>query len=1439
MDSAPLLDVLTSYAPAFVLQRIAVDPAPIEQPRLDRLRAAVLFVDISGFTALTERLNSAGAGSLGGAEALSRLLNNYFGLLIELVTAHGGDVVKFAGDALLALWPDENDDLTTAVHRAAQCGQAMQESLHGYEVAEGIRLAVHMGLDAGIVVAAHIGGIYGRWELLLGGTPLTQMSQAARQARPGQLILAPQAARLLQGRCGGYPLASGAFRLEGVTGLKLQPLAAPSPPALAEAALRAYIPGAILSRLQAGQSDWLAELRRVSVIFVNLPDAVGEQSARGGLLRAHQIMQTLQQAIYLYEGSVNKLYVDDKGATLVAALGLPPLAHEDDAVRAVHAAVEIQRRLHSLGWRSSIGIATGTAFCGAIGNNRRREYTMIGDVINLAARLMQVAREADHGPGVPIFCDGATYRMAQHRLAFTELAPVYVKGKAEPVAIYRPSPSTTAPGASLTAAVPAVAPTGRPDKPPLVGRGPERQLLAEAVRRLLERPDPPATRIIVIEGEAGIGKSRLVEFLQSEAEAHGASYLIGAGDAVEKTTPYNAWRAIFRWLFKLDELPENATLRRRRVLDQLASQPELQPLLPLLEAVLPLEFGGREGREGPLDGGDNELTGQMTGQVRADNIRDLLLRLLQTAVAGEPRLIILEDAHWLDSASWALVRLASLEVRPLLLVISTRPAVEPVPAEYRQIMADPATTVIRLNALSPDDALLLVCRRLGVPTLPEPVAHLIRQKAEGHPFFSEELAYALRDSGLILIETGLCRLAPEAGDLSSLTFPNTIQGVITSRIDRLPPPQQLALKVASVIGRIFSFHVLRDIHPIEADKPKLAEYLVTLEQLDITPLETPEPELAYIFKHIITRDVAYNLMLYSQRQQLHRAAAEWYERTQQANLASHYSILAYHWRSTGSRAKTVEYMGKAGEQALRSGAYQEAAEFFFEALALSGTHDVKGVYVKGVQDSRSSASHSRRQKQGLATPYASPLNRARWQRLLAEAYLGLGRLADSHRSFKQVSATLGQPAPENRAALMVSLLKNVAIQALHRCWPARFIGRVTEPEAQAALREMAQANAMVGEIYYMESQKIQAIYGGLRALNEAEQAGPSQVLARAYASMCVAAGVVGLHRLGNEYRRQAQAIAREMNHLPTLANVLKATSVYGLGMAEWQRTEPELQQAVDIHRRLGDWRQLGDSLTFLGRLTHYQGQFVRSRAIRQELYEVACRAENRLHQAWGLYGQVESIVRLGYPGYLEQSLQLLAQSVALLDERPNVLAQLNISGLFALLYLRQGHYQQAQQEAESLLKILTELSPTSVTRLDGCAAMADVFLSLWEVAGANVDSQIIRASRQSCRILHQFGRPYLLGRPRAWLFQGICDWLSGHPAKARQAWRKSLDWARRLSMPYDEGLAHYEIGRHWPPGSAAREQHLTSARAIFERLQAEYDLNRLSSGVCLNETQPL
>ncbi|RME49698.1 MAG: guanylate cyclase, partial [Caldilineae bacterium] len=628
-----LLNALSSYVPQLVIRHLADHPEPLTEPVGYTFPAAVLLADIIGFTPLTDRLAERGYI---GAEELTYLLNVYFEEIIELFTIHGGDVVKFAGDALLALWPigATGDDLTTVTRRATQAALLVQTMLHDHKVQEDVRLSLRIGIGVGDVFAAHIGGVYGRWELLVTGEPFVQVRQAQNHARSGEVVLSPQSWALVQAYSEGYLIEDG---FAAVTDIHAPlPFFTPEPYPLlprAEAALRGYIPGTVLSRVIAGQGEWISELRQVAVLFISLPDIRPTQPQ--ALEQAQRMMSTLQTAIYRYEGSINKISVDDKGSTLIAAMGLPPLAHEDDTVRAVRAALAIQAELRRMGLRSNIGVASGRVFCGAIGSVRRREYTMIGDVVNMAARLMQAASD-------DILCDAATYQIARSHIHFEALSPIPLKGKTNPVPVYRPHSE-----AKIT-----IAP-----KTDMVGRVDEKTFLVHALQSLLRGG---VGGVILIEGEAGIGKSRLVEELQRQAEILHINTFLGRGDALEQNTPYSPWRAIFHHLlnFPADASPET---RRRRVQELLASNPNQRRLAPLLSDVLRLDLP------------DNDFTASMDAAARAQNRHELLLQLVQASITRAPKVLILEDAHWLDSASWRLALAVSQQIESLLLVIVARP----------------------------------------------------------------------------------------------------------------------------------------------------------------------------------------------------------------------------------------------------------------------------------------------------------------------------------------------------------------------------------------------------------------------------------------------------------------------------------------------------------------------------------------------------------------------------------------------------------------------------------------------------------------------------------------------------------------------------------------------------------------------------------------------
>lgn len=1356
MERHEFITTLASYVPDVILRRFARDPRPPSEPLAEKFTGPVLIADVSGFTTITEALVKRGAI---GAELLKGLLNEYFGRVIGIITAHGGDVVRFAGDAVLAAWyADTAAGLSDLTARAVHCGLALQAELHDYPTREGPALSLKIGIGAGEFVILHLGGVGDRWDFLVSGPAFVQSFTALDRAGPGQVVASLRAWSHVSSRFTGQQLPMGSV-LVRATHAVTEPREASLPAVTEEMAqsLGGYIPGAVTSCLAAGHEDWLGELRVVSSLFINLP----ELNYATPLARAQQIMRDLQTELYHFEGSINKLNVDDKGTSLLAALGLPPMVHDDDAKRAVQAGMAIAQKLGALGLRSSIGIATGRVFCGAIGSPRRREYTLLGDSVNLAARLMQAALG-------DVLCDEATCHMTRSRIEFERLPEVLIKGKSEPVTVHRPVEH------------------GRPTavaRGEMVGRQRERAVLAERLRALVAGAE---TAVVIVEGEAGIGKSRLVADLLDKARAFGVTSFVGAGDAVEASTLYYAWRPVFQQLLGLGADETAPEARRQHILRRLASDPETAALAPLLEAVLPCGLT------------DNEVTAHMTGQVRGENTRNLLLRLLTRFAAQTPTLVILDDAHWQDSASWALTSQVSRQIPSILLLLSTRPFTQSSPAEFNQLLRAASTTHLRLDKLAPEDTAQLLCRSLGASAVPENVAALIHDKGEGNPLFVEELAYALRDGGLLQIEGGKCRLAAALPDWTKIGLPETLHGVIASRIDRLGTTEQLAVKVASVLGQHFRYRALHDNYPVEQDRPMLREHLLSAQQADIIGLDIREPEPIYLFRHVMMQQVAYELLLFEQRQQLHHTIAEWYEKSYADNLAQHYPFLAYHWRHAGEPAKAIEYLEKAGEQSLASGGYSEAAAFLGDALSLDAEAGLRN----------------------------TPFRRARWERQLGEAYLGLGRLPESRDHLHQALQLLRRPAPATPAAVRSDLLGHMARQLARRIVRGRSTAATPQIQGTSDSRiEAARTYERLAEIYYLSNEKTRLLHALLATLNLTESAGPSPELARAYANTSCAAGLSGLHRLARAYGRDALATANAVGDPVATAWVLLAAGIYALGMGQTAEAQHALAEAISLYRRIGDWQHWGICVGMIAQATYSAGDLPRGLELWNELYTIARGRGDTLQQAWALNGQADGLLKTGDGQQAGQAAALMQTALELFKENIDKVAMTASYGLLALAHLRHGDYPDAWQAAEEGMHLVDEIgSPTGYYMLAGYAGAANTYLALWETDNVQPREVLADKARHACQALDRYARTFALGQPSARLCDGRLAWLAGRRKTALKAWSNSLLAADRLGMPFDQALAHLEIGQHLPNGDPERREHLTNARNIFSQVKSPYYL---------------
>lgn len=1344
-------------------------------PLLDYGQGAALFADISGFTRLTALLAQE-LGPQRGAEEITRQLDRIYTALITQVHAYAGSVISFSGDAITCWFGDEppgaegRDD---GPRRATACALAIQMAMAGFEttrtpagtaVSVGVKVAVAAGTTRRFLVGQPQ---VQRFDVLAG--PLVDRTAAAEQLlAPGEIAVGAE----VLGHFGGQlrirewrRTASGEH--VAVVASLAQPI--PTSPWLElpeiDAALACqWLLAPLYDRFMRAASDFLAELRPTVGLFLSFSGLNYQQDDAAGL-KLDQYICWLQDVLGRFEGHLLQLTIGDKGSYCHIAFGAL-MAHEDDPARAIAAALALQALPSELGFIKDVrmGISRGTVHVGNYGAPGRRTFGVQGTETNLAARLM--ARAA---PG-QILVSSQVAAAAQGAYDFQELGRLQLKGFSEPL---------------LVLAVQAKRLTGPSDalldrsRLPLVGRAEEQEALRAKLRALQDG----RSGVVVIEGEAGIGKSRLLQaFLQDVAQAR-RPVLVGAGDAIEEATAYFAWRPIFRQIFSVAE-GESAADLQAKVLPRLAADPRLAELAPLLDAVLPLNLP------------DNDLTAQMTGEARANSTRSLLVRLLASASGALGLVLVLEDAQWLDSASWALASQVRLTIAPLLLVIVTRQVPEAISpqGEYAPLLAEADVEWLRLTSLTADQTLHLVCERLGVTSLPAPVAALIYRRAEGHPFFSLEIALALRDAGHIRLHDGQASLAIGAQELSDLDFPLTIRGVVTSRIDRLDGGSQLTLKVASVIGRIFAYRLLRRIYPNVTETEPLPTHLTTLERVDIIVPESPEPELAYRFQHTIVQEIVYDQMTFTQRRQLHHSAAEWYEHRFAGDLTPYYPLLAHHWGRAEDAPRTIDYLEKAGNEARRNFANEEAIAFFSQALAL---------------DARS----------GRLT---DPRRRALWRLRVGEACVHWTRYADGRQHLERGLELLGKPAPaaNKRLAKAGRLAGAFGRQFWHRLRPDSFPG--ARRETQAELLEASRAYSRLVEVYYHSGDVLLSIFAAFHALNLAELAGNSAELAEAYAPIGAFFTFLRRYKIADAYFARALQAARKANSLAAESYVLLAKATYETGIGSWAEARASIDQLIENGRRLGSARRYNDGLQLLTIWLYSRGEFQACLGVADELLASARQANDYRFQGYGLYARTYSHFHLGQ---LDAAANTLEELTALITTDPGVTdAQLalNTHGLACLVHARRGDLGRALEAAGGAARLVEGVLPTSYWTLPGYRGPAELYLALGE--NGQREAPIDHGAGAAVRALSRFAGTFPIGRPSAAICRGLYEWLQGRRRRAWRTWTNGLDSARRLEMPYETGRLAYEIGRRLDPADPARAAHLQQAADCFEQVGAAFEL---------------
>ncbi|MFZ5916409.1 MAG: ABC transporter substrate-binding protein [Chloroflexota bacterium] len=674
------------------------------------------------------------------------------------------------------------------------------------------------------------------------------------------------------------------------------------------AALREKL--AALSAQEMTSPHLRGERRLVTVMFADvsgftaLSERMDPETVRD-LMNA--CFECLVPVVKKYGGAVDKFI----GDAIMALFGAP-VAHEDDPVRALHAALDMQTQLltfnaqHATDLGIHFGINTGPVIAGDLGTRQRQEYTVMGDTVNVAARLEDISERGE------ILVGPDTYRLAAPLFEFETMVPVRVKGKSEPVPVYRLLAARAIPG-KMRGIVGLAS--------PLVGR----EVEFRALQKAIERVQAGAGGIVTLMGDAGLGKSRLVAEIRGGVAAAPLQWVEGRCLSYGASIAYLLWLDILRGLLSVaaDATP---TAVREALLQQTQTlcPDRFDQVFPYLARLLSL----------PLAPKDEATLHELDGETLKARTFDAVAAWIERAAQHRPVAVICEDLHWADPTSLELLEqlLPLVDRAPLLFVCLFRPEREHRCWRIQEIAGRDYPhrhTGLALDPLSVAEGKELVGHLLRVEGLPLPLRERILSHAEGNPFYVEEIIRSLIDDGAIVHDQAAGRWQATR-DVADITIPDTLHGVLMARIDRLHRESKRVLQLASVIGRLFFYRVLAEI---AREQQRLDDHLLTLQREEMIRERARTPELEYIFKHQLTQEAAYNGLLKKERRAYHRQVAETLERLFPGRVEEQLGLLAYHWERAEEPDKATAYLLQAGDQARLAYAHAEAIDYYQRALA--------------------------------------------------------------------------------------------------------------------------------------------------------------------------------------------------------------------------------------------------------------------------------------------------------------------------------------------------------------------------------------------------------------------------------------------------------------------------------------------------------------------------
>ena len=1274
---AALLQTTKTYLPLPVV----LNPQPAGRPAGGMFRGTFLFGDVSGFTPLSERLSQFGKA---GAEQVTAIINDLFQELVAALTAHGGALLKFGGDALLGVFPAETDEAMAAgALQAVQAALAMQGQMGRFAAisagGQTFPLRIKCGISSGPYFAAHL-GMPQRMAYVTTGHTVNRADQAEGNATPGDVVVSQATLDLLGGRVAVEPRSEGFFVVREAPppagGLAIPtPAETPAGDTLSQIAfyvrrldlLTPYLAAELLPRLVTNpeQVQIVPEHRPVTVMFANyvgVSDLIDDMGTTDPDLITHHLNDYfvhMAEVVERYEGTLARMDQYSVGDRLVIFFGAPR-AHEDDPVRAVYTALDMQAATAQdfaalqtpagiYRFRQRIGINTGSLFAGNVGSSGlRQEYTLMGDDINMAARLMSKAAWRE------ILISNKTRERVLAYFALESRGELKVKGKEILIPTFQVLGRREEIGRTRGL---------EGGESPLIGRDENLAALQRCGQGLLDGRG----QIVAVMGDSGLGKSRLLrEFkawmsevgtwkLADGQEGH-VLWLEGQALSFSEQTSY--W-LIVQVLHNMLGLPAGASaddvlFALWEMGEGLLGKETAREAVPFLAHLLDL----------PLRDAWARWVHELDPKVRQKQTFWAAREFFAQAARQRPIVVALDDMHWADESSLALVEdlLATTDQAPLMFCLVFRPRRDKGCWRLRDKAAGSYPhryTEIELQPLDEAQSRQLLARLLPGADFAATTQRELLDKSAGNPFYIEEVVRTLRESGAVEPlpgQPGRWQLTDKAAHVA---VPDNLQAAIVARIDRLTEDARQALQMAAVIGRRFQLDMLRSLTQAEA---QIDAWLAQLERSGLIQMAGATAEAAYAFPDALVQEVAYESLLVQRRQHFHAQIGGILEEVFADRMEEGCALLAYHFGNSGDTTRAIRYLDMAGRKAQAEFANETALAHYTRLLELLGEAEetwaqrgdvlARRQHVLGQLSRQAARQTDLLALRALAEAHGDETRRAAALNGLADLYLWTSRYPEAEaaaREALEIATGLGDAAGQSAALHQLGVLDyyrgnyEAARPLLERAVALRREGGDAEGEIWSLM--------YLYMIHLMEGRYDQAAELNRHALQAADA---RQDWFQRGIHLTNAARIslrLGEYEEALEQFRQSQEGKARVGDRMGLGFAQFGTGLACIYLERYDEAEAALQTSLALRRQINDERGIGYCLHGLGLAALGRGQFAQAEDLFQQAYELRSRL--------GL--KAETIADLSYIGQArlgagrpEEARQSSQEAINLLAEQKSV-----------------------------------------------------------------------------------------------------------------------------------------------------------------------------------------